>query len=205
VARSWGSFPLVVIVGLLTGLLLGVPGRGAAAAKAKSKKRSASATNSATTASTTSTTTIPAKRKTDGVISGLLRYPAEEIPPDLVVCLEKLNPGGQSRVECSNEEMVKQTTVKLKAEKLKDVIRVDRVKATFLAVTEPGIYYVFAQATDASTGGQARGYYTEYTRCGLKETCQSHRALRVQVIPNGRVTGIVCCDFWVDASQQRKE
>ena len=139
------------------------------------------------------TTTRP--KTSDGTLRGVLRYPSEELPSNLIVCLERLHPGAQSTRRCSDEV----------AGKGRGVIELDLEKGALTAVTEPGVYYVYGRVADVSSGSVTQGYYTEFLRCGLKATCGSHRAIRVQVIPAGKVTGIVCCDFWVDVSEQRTD
>ncbi len=109
-----------------------------------------------------------------GFVEGSLGYPSEEVPADIEVCAETLD--GEQRY-CTQD--------KTEAEKYVYGIG-------YQLEVPAGDYYVSASRPQA---GGFKGYYTEYVRCGMEQSCLSHKPIEVRVEQNRTTENIDLLDW----------
>ena len=105
----------------------------------------------------------------DGVISGALGYPSDQIPPQQVVAIN-LDSGERHTVDTALDQ------------------------TTYSLPVPAGSYHVIAYvlADDSDYGGG----YTELVLCGLRADCPSHELIPVVVAPGETVDGIDLTDWY---------
>jgi len=105
----------------------------------------------------------------DGVITGALSYPSDQIPPQQVVAFN-LDSGEYYTVDTALDQM------------------------TYSLPVPAGSYHVIAYvlAGDSDYGGG----YTELVLCGLRADCPSHELIAVVVAPGETVEDIDLADWY---------
>jgi hypothetical protein len=115
---------------------------------------------------TVSPTATPAP---DGVITGVLSYPSDQIPPQQVVAIN-LDSGERHTVDTALDQ------------------------TTYSLPVPAGSYHVIAYilSDDSDYGGG----YTEFVLCGLRADCPSHELIPVVVVPGETVEDIDLTDWY---------
>ncbi|HEY54621.1 MAG TPA: hypothetical protein G4N94_14330 [Caldilineae bacterium] len=105
----------------------------------------------------------------EGVITGALSYPSDQIPPQQVVATN-LDSGESYTVDTALDQ------------------------ATYSLPVPPGSYHVIAYVLSGES--DYGGGYTEFVLCGLRADCPSHDLVPVIVGPGETVTGIDLTDWY---------
>jgi hypothetical protein len=119
-----------------------------------------------------------------GVIEGLLSYPSEFIPDDMVICAENLA-----------TKQIYSTHKHVKAKKY-------QYKVGYKLTVPPGDYHVYAQLPDPATYGAEypkdyRAYYSEFVKCGMSIECKDHTPIVVTVKSGETLSGIDPQDWYI--------
>lgn len=136
-----------------------------------------------------STLAIAAQGK--GKITGKLRYPSEELPANMLVCIEPTGPGF---AYCSNEGSKNLSRAGF-------AIKVDLVRGVYEITAPKGEYYVFSKFMPGKAPTpdvqNMVAFYTEFMKCGMHERCKSHKKLKVKVKSGKTTRNIDIGDWWV--------
>lgn len=116
-----------------------------------------------------------------GFINGKMAYPSEGIPGVMVACAENIE---------TNETICSQRRKNWEEE------------VSYNLRLPPGKYYVYGKLLpgDDSVGDMQneRAYYTDYMKCGMGETCTSHKRIQLEVRPGETLRGITVGDWWAN-------
>ena len=117
-----------------------------------------------------------------GFIKGVMAYPSDGIPGEMVACAENLE---TKETACTNRRKSWEARVSYSLE------------------VPPGRYYIYAKllpgGDDSAEGMRGmRAYYTEYMKCGMGENCNSHKRVPLEVGAGESLTGITVGDWWAN-------
>ena len=131
---------------------------------------------------TASPTSAPTQTPAEfGFISGKMAYPSEGIPGVMVACAENIE---TKETICSQPRKNWEQSV------------------SYSLRLPPGKYYVYGKLLpgDDSVGDMRneRAYYTDYMKCGMGETCTSHKRIQLEVRPGETLRGISVGDWWAN-------
>ena len=114
-----------------------------------------------------------------GTITGEMAYPSEGIPKSMVACAENIE---SKKTYCTKPRKAWEDNVNYKL----------RVPA--------GKYFLYAKISpdddDAADLAGARGYYTEYMKCGMKYGCGSKERIILDIHAGKTLSNILVGDFW---------
>ena len=117
-----------------------------------------------------------------GFIRGVMAYPSDGIPGEMVACAENLE---TKETACTDRR--------------KDW----EARVSYSLKVPPGRYYVYGKllpggddSAEAMRG--MRAYYTEYMKCGMGANCNSHQRVPVEVGAGESLTGITVGDWWAN-------
>jgi len=105
----------------------------------------------------------------DGLITGALGFPSDQIPPLRIYAVE---------VESAEHHAVD----------------TELNQVTYSLAVPPGIYHVFAYLLEEDS--DYAGGYTEFVLCGLRADCPSHELIPVVVDSGETVDGIDLTDWY---------
>jgi|GEM_PF-3367775 len=113
-----------------------------------------------------------------GFLTGTLSYPAEGVPPEMIVCADSTANASTYCTYSKINSPVYETGV------------------GYSLPVPAGTYNVYAKVYVPASSNFVTGLYSDYVTCGMKQACTSHKSINVKVTAGATVKGIDPSDWY---------